>query len=146
MSHTTSQPSTDDRASLHTQLFANLAMQHASMALIYLGVAPHPETGETMFDLDGARHFIDTLEMLEARSKGNLSADEAAVLKHALTTTRMAFVQAMERGGPELVPGESKPAPPQAAVPASAPPAEPESAGGPSQTEEDERKKFVKKY
>lgn len=142
MSPTTSQPSGDDRESLHTQLFANLAMQHASMALIYLGVSPHPDTGETMFDLDGARHFIDTLEMLEARSKGNLSAAEATVLKQALTTTRMAFVQAAECGGPEKTPGESKPAPSLSAAQSAAP----ESAAVPPSSGDDERKKFVKKY
>jgi hypothetical protein len=142
MSHTTSQSSADDRESLHAQLFANLAMQHASMALIYLGVSPHPETGETMFDLDGARHFIDTLEMLETRSKGNLTANEASVLKQALTTVRMAFVQAVERGGPEKASAEAKPAPTKVA----ASPASPEGAGEPSQPEDDERKKFVKKY
>lgn len=142
MSHPTSPPSGDGRESLHTQLFANLAMQHASMALIYLGVSPHPETGETMFDLDGARHFIDTLEMLEARSKGNLGADEAAVLKQALTTTRMAFVQAVERGGPEKAPSEPTPTP----APTAAPSAAPASPAVPPQSEDDERKKFVKKY
>jgi hypothetical protein len=141
MSQSTAQPSDDARESLHAQLFANLAMQHASMALIYLGMSPHPDTGETMFDLDGARHFIDTLEMLEARSKGNLSADEATVLKQALTTTRLTFVQAVERGGPEKSPAASNPAPPTAA-----PAAAPESAAAPAPSGDDERKKFVKKY
>lgn len=142
MSDTLRTPPGDDKAALHTQLFANLVMQHASMALIYLGVSPHPETGETMFDLDGARHFIDTLEMLEARTKGNLSADEAAILKQALATARMAFVQAVERGTSAKAvdapqPAAAAPAPP-AAEPAPASPATP--------GDEDERKKFVKKY
>ena len=133
-------PSTQDRAELHAQLFANLVMQHASMALIYLGVSPHPETGETMFDLDGARHFIDTLEMLEARSKGNLTTDEAAILKQALSTTRMAFVQAVEHGAPKETPTEPKAVSPEPVAPAPAAPAVP------PQSEEEERKKFVKKY
>jgi hypothetical protein len=129
-----------DRAELHTQLFANLVMQHASMALIYLGASPHPETGKTVFDLEGAQHFIDTLEMLEVRSKGNLSADEAAVLKQALATARMAFVQAVEHGAPKETPAE-----PKAVSPAPAEPT-PDAAAIPSSPDEEERKKFVKKY
>lgn len=143
MSNTPASMSASQREELHTQLFANLVMQHASMALIYLGVSPHPETGETMFDLDGAQHFIDTLEMLEARSKGNLSGDEAAVLKQALTTARMAFVQAVERGTPAKAADVPQPASTASAPDASEPANAPAST---SPADEEERKKFVKKY
>ena len=50
-------PSSPERGELHAQLFANIVMQQAGMTMIFLGVTPHPETGETMFDLEGAQHF-----------------------------------------------------------------------------------------
>jgi hypothetical protein len=135
---------------LHSQLFANIVMQQAGMTMIFLGVTPHPETGETMFDLEAAKHFISQLEMLEAKTRGNLDADETALLKQSLTTVRMAFVQAVERGAPK---GVSKPpaaTPDSTATPAPEPAASPavETAGetGSKPAGEEERKKFVKKY
>ena len=93
-------PSGPEASELHTQLFANIVMQQAGMTMIFLGVTPHPETGDTMLDLEGAQHFIAQLEMLEAKTRGNLSADETALLKQSLLSVRMAFVQAAERGAP----------------------------------------------
>jgi len=136
---------------MHAHLFANLVMQQAGMTMIFLGVTPHPETGKTVVDLEAAQHFIAQLEMLEAKTKGNLDADEAAVLKQSLTTVRMAFVQAVERG----TSGEEKP-PAVAAAPAPEPAAEASpgpatdaaaaSAAPPPASSDEERKKFVKKY
>lgn len=136
-----SEASTADQAELHTQLFANLVMQQASMTLMFLGVTPHPQTGETMFDLEGAQHFISQLEMLEAKTRGNLGADETAILKQSLAAARMAFVQAVERGAPPAVAKESAPA-----EAAAAPTTEPATAPEPTSATDDERKKFVKKY
>jgi len=131
--------STVDREELHTQLFANVVMQQASMALMSLGVTPHPQTGETMHDLEAAQHFIAQLEMLEAKTRGNLNADESAMLKQALTSARMAFVQSVERGGPPV--GKK-----EAPTPPAAPPAETPAPEEPKPASDDERKKFVKKY
>ena len=40
--------------------------------------------------------FIDQLEMLEAKTKGNLSKQEDGLLKQALAAVRMSFVEAMD--------------------------------------------------
>jgi hypothetical protein len=81
---------------LHAAMFAQMVMQFASTALMLMGRMPNPMTGKTETDLDAARLFIDQLEMLEVKTKGNLSADEQHLLKQNLMTVRMAFVQAME--------------------------------------------------
>jgi len=113
-------------------LFAQLVMQQANMAMMLLGKMPHPETGQVIKDIEAAQLFIGQLEMLEAKTKGNLTKEEAGVLKQSLMALRMAFVEAVE--SPQAQ-SESKPAAsPEPAQPASSP------------TEEEHHKKFSKKY
>ena len=69
-------------------------------------MTPHPETGKKLFDLDAAQAFIAQLDMLEAKTQGNLSPDESALLKQSLTTVRMAFVQAVNSGDPSMADAE----------------------------------------
>ncbi|HEU0010674.1 MAG TPA: DUF1844 domain-containing protein [Verrucomicrobiae bacterium] len=149
MSTPTQSPTTDERDEIHSALFAQMVMQQSSLALMFLGVTPHPETGKKLFDLDSAQMFIAQLDMLEAKTRGNLSADEAALLKQSLTTVRMAFVQAVNSGDPSKASEESAPASAPGAQSAPAPQATPKveasPAPGPSPAD-DERKKFVKKY
>src|SRR5947207_3432224 len=68
--------------------FAGLVLQQTNMALMLLGKSPHPETQKTIQDIDGAKMFIDQLEMLEVKTQGNLNADEAKLLKQSLTALR----------------------------------------------------------
>ena len=63
-------PSRDELISAH---FASMVMQNTQMAMMLLGQMPHPATGQTVVDLEGARMFIDQLEMLEVKTKGNLN-------------------------------------------------------------------------
>jgi hypothetical protein len=80
----------------HSALFAQLVMQSTSMALMLMGRAPNPMTGKTEVDLDGARLFIGQLEMLEVKTRGNLSTDEQNLLRQSLMHARMSFVEAVE--------------------------------------------------
>ncbi len=57
-----------------------------------LGHMPHPTSGEVEVNKPYAKHYIDTLEMLGEKTKGNLSDDEANMLSEALHALRMAFV------------------------------------------------------
>ena len=145
---TSTQPA-DEQSQIHSEIFAQMVMQQASLAMMFLGVRPHPQTGKTIFDLDAAQTFIAQLDMLEAKTSGNLSPDEAALLKQSLTTVRMAFVQAVNSGDPsqEAAASEAAGAAPAASEPApqSAPAAEATPGPG-SSSADDERKKFVKKY
>jgi hypothetical protein len=120
----------------YTALFAQLVLQQTNMAMLLLGARPHPESGETIQDLDGAKFFIDQLEMLEAKTKGNLTKEEAGLLKQSLMSLRLAFVEAVEHPAEKTAPPAKSPAPEK--------PAEAPAASG-SSTDED-RKKFVKKY
>src|SRR5437762_13504663 len=83
------------REQMMTALFAHLVMQQANMAMMLLGKVPHPETGQVVQDFEAAKLFIDQLEMIEAKTKGNLSKEEANLLKQNLMSLRLAFVDAV---------------------------------------------------
>lgn len=64
----------------------------ATEAMMHLGQIPHPATGEQTLDLQNARFSIDLIEMLEEKTKGNLSDHEQQVMSDLLHQLRMAFV------------------------------------------------------
>ena len=139
---------------LQTALFLDLVAQHAEMALMFLGRVPHPKTGEKVHDLETARLFISQLEMIEAKTKGNLNQREQGLLKQSLMATRMAFVEAVESqpSKPDIhkesAPGAAGPSgqPAPLASSAASEASAPAQGNAPSATDADERKKFVKKY
>jgi Domain of unknown function (DUF1844) len=141
------------REEILSALFAQMVIQQTNMAMMLMGKVPHPQSGETVQDLEGARMFIDQLEMLQAKTKGNLSPDEERLLKQSLLSAQMMFVDAVESAGsagPSPTPtpstSESKQsapasesARPEASSSAGAAPAEAEAEG-------ESKKKFSKKY
>lgn len=131
------------REEFFSGLFAQLVIQQVNMAMMLLGKVPHPETGKSLKDIEAARLFIDQLEMLEAKTKGNLSKEESGLLKQSLMSLRLAFVEAVdssEAPASASSPEAGKTEPPQTSA-ATAPQGE-----SPSATEEEHRKKFSKKY
>ena len=123
-------------------LFANLVVQQTNMALMLLGRMPHPETGATVRDLEGAKMFIDQLEMIDFKTRGNLDAREDKLLKQSLTALRMAFVEAIDtqtQGQPQAAP--TPPVEPTQPPGPGKPAADPADVAG-----EESRKKFTKKY
>jgi hypothetical protein len=146
-------PTHADTAERHAVLFTGLVLQQANLAAACLGQVPHPETGRTEVNLEAASLFIDTLEMLEAKTRGNLAPDEARFLADTLTSLRLAFVQAAERP-PASAAGSAQAAPTQAGTtPAGAPrteaaasPPPPSTESAPRQEEGGSGKRFVKRY
>ena len=137
------------REQMMSAMFAHLIVQHTNMALIFLGQMPNPQTGQTAQDIDHARFFIDQLEMLEVKTKGNLDKQEEAILKQSLTSLRLAFVEAVNH--PQAAPSPAPADPP--AAPAideqETPIAEPALPGEkppPPEPEIQSRKIFSKKY
>ena len=76
--------------------FSTFALSLGTSALYHLGVVPHPETGHRVDppELALARHTIDTLEMLEEKTRGNLEAPERELVQGMLYELRMRFVSA----------------------------------------------------
>ncbi|MCA9120349.1 MAG: DUF1844 domain-containing protein [Planctomycetaceae bacterium] len=81
--------------STHEQLppasFPVLVMSLATQALASMGQIPGAD-GKPVVTLDHAKHFIDTLGVLEEKTKGNLSAEESGMLENALHELRLLFV------------------------------------------------------
>lgn len=125
------------REEMMSALFAQLVIQQANMAMLLLGKVPHPQTGETVRDMEAARLFIDQLEMLETKTKGNLNKEENQLLKQSLMSLRMAFVEAAQSPPTENKPAEN------VTTPSTENKIE---AGGESSADEDSKKKFTKKY
>ena len=76
--------------------FQTLIGTFASQAVMGLGAVRDPKTGGVVVDLPGARFAIDLLAVVEEKTKGNLSEQESAELKQALSELRARFVQISE--------------------------------------------------
>ena len=115
-----------------TLRFLDMVGLFGTQAMISLGKLANPMTGKAEKNLPAARLFIDTLEMLERKTAGNLSPDEARFLKSSLTDLRLMFLE--EAKTPAPAPSTEPP-------PASSPTAE---QGAPAT--DDPKVKFQKKY
>ena len=93
-------PELDDlKSELPAASFTSLVTMLATQAMVALGQIPDPVQNKPVVRLKFARHYIDTLGMLEEKTKGQLTADEAALLEHVLFDLRLEFVAAQKRGG-----------------------------------------------
>lgn len=68
----------------------------ALQASIALGHMANPSTGKTEKDPAQAKFIIDTLAMLQEKTKGNLSKEESDLLENLLYELRIAFVSKEE--------------------------------------------------
>jgi len=65
-------------------------------AHLALGLIKHPQTGEAKQDLVAAQYVIDTIALLQEKTKGNLTSDEERATQNLLTELRFRFVQAKQ--------------------------------------------------
>lgn len=79
--------------------FPLLVQMFSTQALVALGLLPDPQTGQAAPRLTLARHFIDLLGVLEAKTKGQLTGDEEALLTATLHELRMAYVERARNAG-----------------------------------------------
>ena len=135
-----------------TQRFIEFVMMHAQNAALFLGQIPNPKTGEPEINLDLARMFIDQLEMIQEKTRGNLTNEETMVLRNAVSNLQMAFVEvsggARPSGAPDTA-AQPEPPPPAPSQPSEQPaPSAPEQSAplASSESETESRKKFTKSY
>src|SRR5882762_1512508 len=76
-----------------SQRFIEFVIMHAQNAALFLGQIPNPKSGEPEVNLDLARMFIDQLAMIQEKTRGNLTSEEATVLSNALSNLQMAYVE-----------------------------------------------------
>jgi hypothetical protein len=73
--------------------FSTLVFSFSSSALVHLGEIPEPETQEKRLDLPLAKQVIDTLGLLQEKTKGNLSKEEDQLLRSVLYDLRLRYLQ-----------------------------------------------------
>ncbi len=78
--------------------FSSFIVSLSTAALVHLGEMEEPGTGAKGKNLPMAKHTIDTLAMLQDKTKGNLDDEEKALLDHILFDLRLKFVKASKRG------------------------------------------------
>ena len=84
----------DDRTAVQPPpaTFEFLAHTLFTQALMALGRIPNPITKKSHRNLPTARHFIDTLAMLERKTAGNLTEDERRVLEEIQHQLRLMYM------------------------------------------------------
>jgi Domain of unknown function (DUF1844) len=75
--------------------FTAFVLSLASTAAIHFGDLPDPQSGKPAEpNLEGAAQMIDILELLDQKTRGNLTAEERQVLEQVLYELRLRFVEA----------------------------------------------------
>ena len=132
-----------------TQRFIEFVMMQAQNAALFLGQIPHPQSGQPEVNLEAARMFIDQLAMIQEKTRGNLTTDETTVLRNALSSLQMAFVEAAQGKQPGAAassasaPADFAEVGPSAESSAPADETPPPSVAAP---ESESKKKFTKSY
>jgi len=131
-----------------SQRFIEFVVMHAQNAALFLGQIPNPKTGEPEVNLDLARMFIDQLAMVQEKTRGNLTGEEAKVLSNALSNLQMAYVEVARETPQSAAQSEAPEAPPssQPAEESSAAKPEPSEPITSPEPETESRKKFTKSY
>jgi hypothetical protein len=78
----------------------------ATSAAVHFGDVPDSLSGEQQPpNLQAAKHMIDLLAVLEDKTRGNLTPEEAQLLKQVLYELRLRFVQAAtNEAKPQIIP------------------------------------------
>jgi hypothetical protein len=79
--------------------FSTFVLSLGSSALMHLGELENPASGKPQKDLGMAKHTIDLLSMLQAKTKGNLNAQEDKLLESLLFDLRLRYVSAAKASG-----------------------------------------------
>lgn len=78
--------------------FSTFVLSLGTSALLHLGQVPDPETGEKTSppNLPLARQAIETLQMLERKTRGNLDKEESKLIESLMYEVRMRYVNAQK--------------------------------------------------
>ena len=86
----------DGKCGMPEVTFSAFIMSLSTSALFHLGEISDPSSGEKKKDLVLAKHAIDTLDMLEHKTRGNLDADEKSMLDNILYDLKLRYVKGKE--------------------------------------------------
>ena len=78
-------------------MFMHLVSMLAMSAIQQMGKLVDPGTGKAEINLEAAQATIDMLDMLEARTRGNLDAEETKLIKDTLMSLKMNYVESQDQ-------------------------------------------------
>ncbi len=88
----------------HEQLFQGLVISLASAAMQHMGKTLNPFTQKIEKNLDAAQSTIDMLDMLVAKTTGNLSDAEGRMIRGLVADLKLNYVDAMKEKPAEEAP------------------------------------------
>lgn len=75
------------------QRFVQFVMMQAQNIFYVLGRIPSPDGRAIPPNLEAGKILIDQLEMIQEKTRGNLSTQESSIIEDALKNVRLAFVE-----------------------------------------------------
>ncbi len=78
-------------------LFMMLIQQHEQIGLMGLGKIKNPATDEIERDLQAAKYAIDTLNMLEKYTAGNIDKELTGYIQQKLSLLRLNYVDEKDK-------------------------------------------------
>lgn len=90
-------PGKDGKCVMPEVTFSAFILSLNTSVLFHLGEIADPETGEKVVNPELARHAIDTLVVIEQKTKGNLTGEEAELLKNILYDVKLRFVKMIRK-------------------------------------------------
>ncbi len=77
--------------------FHSYIIMLGAIAWQFLGKIPNPQTGNIQKNLMQVKEIIDLLEILEEKTRGNLSKEEDNILKSTLSNLRLNYVEELKK-------------------------------------------------
>ncbi len=138
------------------QRFVQFVMMQVQNIFYVLGRIPSPDGRPIPPNLEAGKILIDQLEMIQEKTRNNLSAQESSILDDALKNARLAFVEVSGGTPASMMPKSNLPDYPlddeegDLGAPAPAAAAKPKAATPPVPAKpvepEENKKKFTKTY
>lgn len=75
--------------------FNEFILLQAQNAGLFLGCIPDPRTGQPRINLRAAKSVLDALEMIDAKTRGNLTETEKKILETTLKNVRPLYQKAV---------------------------------------------------
>src|ERR1700734_1441684 len=91
------------------QRFVQFVMMQVQNIFYVLGRIPSPDGRPIPPNLEAAKLLIDQLEMIQEKTRNNLSAQESSILDDALKNVRLAFVESSGGTPASMMPSPSLP-------------------------------------
>ncbi len=89
--------------------FGLLVTTLTTQALAALGFIVDPVTGKADANHLMAKHFVDTLGVLQEKTAGNLTSDESYLLDQSLHQLRMAYISTVDSALSDVLKGNEEP-------------------------------------